>query len=137
MSVVFALYLVAAAAASPQKVDVQKVESRPLLVAVVDTAPDRAPASAATDDPADSLYRAARSAMADGDYRHAAELFRQIGTSYPKSTYAATALYYEAFALYRSGEVGDLRDALRALQRLNAAAVPSSTQADAATLKTR
>jgi HEAT repeat protein len=75
--------------------------------------------------------------MADGDYHHAAELFRQIGTSYPKSSYAPTALYYEAFALYRSGEVGDLRDALRALQRLSTAGVPSSTQADAATLKTR
>lgn len=137
MSVMLVMYLMAAAAHAPQKVELQQVESRPVLVAVADTLSDQTPATVVSDDPADSLYRAARAAMADGDYRRAAGLFRQIGTTYPKSTYAATALYYEAFALYRSGEAGDLRDALRALQRLNAADAQSATQADAATLKTR
>ncbi len=137
MSVVFVLYMIAAVAYAPQKAERQNVETGSLVIAAADTVPDQGPAMMLGDDPADSLYRAARSAMADGDYRRAAGLFREIGATYPKSTYATTALYYEAFALYRSGEVGDLHDALGALQRLTATGAPSATQADAATLKTR
>lgn len=96
-----------------------------------------APAPWASDDPADSLYRAAREALADGDYRRAASLFHQIGAAYPKSTYVGSAAYYEAFALYRNGEMSDLRDALAALRRLTGNGVPAGTRADAATLHTR
>jgi HEAT repeat protein len=137
MRVVWLLYLTAAA--SPQKVELQKVESRQEQTAIVALAsvPVPAPEIQVNGDPADSLYRAARAAMADGDYRRAAQLFHEINASYPKSTYALTALYYEAFALYRNGDVSDLRDALRALQRLTTAGAPASTEADAATLKTR
>jgi HEAT repeat protein len=137
MSVVLVLYVIGALAYAPQKAERQHAETRSLVIATADTAPDQDRATVLSDDPADSLYRAARAAMADGDYRRAAGLFRQIGTTYPKSTYAPTALYYEAFALYRSGEVGDLHDALGALQRLTATGAPPGTQADAATLKTR
>jgi HEAT repeat protein len=106
----------------------------------LDPAPGRGmlpSASWALDDPADSLYRAARAALADGDYKRAAELFRRIGDAFPKSAYAPTALYYEAFALYRSGEGGDLRDALAALRALAATYPASSARGDAATLHTR
>ena len=96
-----------------------------------------APAPWADDDPADSIYRAARSALSDGDYKKAADLFRQIGDSYPKSAYAGTALYYEAFALYRSGEGADLRNALSALKALSTNYPTNSTKGDAATLHTR
>src|SRR5689334_3312677 len=54
-------------------------------------------------DPADSLYRAARTALSDGEYARAATLFKQIGQRYPKSEYAPDALYWEAFARYRMG----------------------------------
>jgi len=97
----------------------------------------QAPAPWAPDDPADSLYQAARSALANGDYRRAAELFHRISDTYPKSAYASAALYYEAFALYRSGETADLRSALNALQRLGTADAPASRRGDAATLRTR
>jgi hypothetical protein len=54
-------------------------------------------------DPADSLYRAARTALNKGDFKGAAQLFHQIPVSYSRSAYAADALYWEAFALYRVG----------------------------------
>src|SRR6185437_9697271 len=38
-------------------------------------------------DPADSLYRLAREAMARGDYKRAAELFHLIPQRYPQSAY--------------------------------------------------
>lgn len=95
------------------------------------------PASWAADDPTDSLYRAARAALADGDYKKAAELFGRIGDRFPKSDYAGTALYYQAFALYRSGEGADLRGALSALNQLAANYPANSARGDAATLHTR
>jgi len=67
------------------------------------------------DDPADSLYRAAREALNRGDFRVAARTFAQISEKYPTSTYAADALYWEAYSHYSIGEPGELRAALRAL----------------------
>ncbi len=70
-------------------------------------------------DPADEAYRAARERLNQGDYRRAAEMFAQVYRQYPRSNYAAQALYYQAFALYRNGGDRDLRaaeDALRELQ---------------------
>jgi HEAT repeat protein len=71
-------------------------------------------------DPADSLYRAARDQLSRDNYRQAAELFYEVYRRYPRSSYAAQSLYYQAFALYRSGRERDLRrarDALRELER--------------------
>ncbi len=62
-------------------------------------------------DSADSLYRAARRALNRNEYRAAAELFREIAQRHPRSSYAADALYWEAFALYRTGGTEALRSA--------------------------
>ena len=73
-------------------------------------------------DSADSLYRLAREAMSRNDYKRAAELFHQIPERYPRSAYASQAIYFEAFALYRSGGDDDLsaaRDRLNQLARAN------------------
>src|SRR5437868_3752464 len=81
------------------------------------------PAPWAKADPADSLYRLAREAMARSDYKRAAELFHQIPARFPQSTYATQAIYYEAFALYRSGGDDDLsaaRDRLNQLKQRDA-----------------
>jgi HEAT repeat protein len=67
------------------------------------------------DDPADSLYTAARAAMAEQRYARAAELFHQITSRYPTSTYASTAAYYEAFSRSRMGGIDDLRQAYHIL----------------------
>ena len=68
-------------------------------------------------DPADSLYRLARTALTDGDYKKAALLFQTVVERYPDSEFAADALYYRAYALYKSGNSTDLASAVLALDR--------------------
>src|SRR5918992_3680048 len=99
---------------------------------------DAAPPNAwAPQDPADSLYRLAREALNRGEYRRAADLFREIADRHSRSAYAADALYWQAFALYRLGSEDDLRSALAALDAQRARYAGASTQADAQTLRTR
>ena len=77
----------------------------------------RDPGSVRTADPADSLYRLARAALNDGDFRRAAMLFSAVAERYPDSEYAPDALYYRAYALYRSGTSKELEMAVVALDR--------------------
>jgi tetratricopeptide (TPR) repeat protein len=94
------------------------------------------PQAWAKDDPADSLYRAAREAMSRGDYKRAAEIFHRIPERYPQSAYAGQALYYEAYSLYRSGgddELSAARDRLNQLKQR----YPTVARNDGATLLTR
>jgi HEAT repeat protein len=63
------------------------------------------------DDPADSLYRAAREAMTRGRFREAADLMRDIRRRYPKSGYVADSFYWEAYALSRTASRSDLQRA--------------------------
>jgi HEAT repeat protein len=67
-------------------------------------------------DPADSLRRIGIASLQRGDYRRAAEAFAAIGSRFPKSGYAAEALYWRAFALYRVGSTRELRQALESLR---------------------
>jgi HEAT repeat protein len=87
-------------------------------------------------DPADSLYRLAREALSRGDYKRAAEIFHRIPERYPQSAYAGQALYYEAFALYRSGGDDDLRAARDRLNQLSQR-FPAIAKKDGALLQTR
>jgi TolA-binding protein len=89
------------------------------------------------DDPADSLYRAAREALNRGDYRAAARTFAQISEKYPTSAYAADALYWEAYAHYSVGEPGELRAALRALDAQKSRFPKAATRGDADALAVR
>jgi TolA-binding protein len=89
------------------------------------------------DDPADSLYRAAREALNRGDYREAARTFAQIVEKYPASTYAADALYWEAYSHYSIGEPGELRAALRALDAQKSRFPKAATRGDADALAVR
>jgi HEAT repeat protein len=86
------------------------------------------------EDPADSLYRAGREALNQRQYRRAAELFSQLTRRYPRSNYAGDALYWEAFALYRAGE---LRPALGRLEEQKRRYPSASTAGDADALATR
>ncbi len=88
-------------------------------------------------DPADSLYRAARAALNRSNYARAAELFRRIHETYPRSAYAPDAYYWEAFALYRSGGNEDLRSASRALHAQAAKHPNARTRPDADVLLAR
>jgi HEAT repeat protein len=95
------------------------------------------PPSQFPQDPADSLYRAARAALNANDYRLAAQRFREIRQRYPRSAYAGDALYWEAFALYRLGGSENLRAALQRLERQGREHPSAGTRGDAGALSTR
>lgn len=88
-------------------------------------------------DPADSSYRSARSALNRGNYARAAELFERVHEKHPKSSYAADALYYHAYALYRLGGTSRLREALELLDSQADAHADASTRSDARGLGSR
>lgn len=98
-----------------------------------------APAPWSQQDPADSLYRAAREAMNRGDHQRAASLFHQVWNQHPRSTYAPDAPYWEAFNRYRAGETRDLERALELLdvQAERYAEATTRGNGDAEALRTR
>lgn len=109
-------------------------------VAYGDVATDfatRPPAPWQADDPADSLYRAAREQLNRGDYRAAARSFARIVERYPQSTYAGDALYWQAFANYSIGETAQLREAVRLLDEQRRRYPTASTRGDADALSVR
>lgn len=90
-------------------------------------------------DPADSLYRAAREAMNRGEHERAARLFNRIWERHARSSYAPDALYWEAFNRYRLDEIRELERALELLERQESRYAEASTRqnGDARTLETR
>ena len=122
-----------AAAATAATAATRTIESAP-------EAPLRAqlpPPAADTTDPADSLYRAGRSALNRSRYQDAADAFRQIYDRYPESRYAADAMYWHAFSLYRLGGLTNLRVALSRLDRQEREHPDAATRGDARSLATR
>lgn len=95
------------------------------------------PPSSNVEDPADSLYRLARRAMSDENYKTAARLFLELVDNYPQSDYAGDALYYRAYALYQLGGQRSLADAKRALDRQADEYPNAGTREDGKTLLTR
>lgn len=89
------------------------------------------------DDPADSLYRVAREALNRGEYKRAADLFREVQRRYPQSQYVADAMYYQAFSLSRTGNERDLRTALDVLQEQQRRFPQAASGGDAGTLAVR
>ena len=69
-------------------------------------------------DPADSLYRAAREAFNKGEFSRAAEIFERVVERYPNSTYQGNAMYFLAFSYYRIGGTERMRNAIETLTRL-------------------
>jgi HEAT repeat protein len=97
----------------------------------------RPPEAWLQNDPADSLYRAAREALDRRDYRTAADLFAQVPTRFPRSGYAADAYYWRAFALYRLGGTAQLKTALQALDTQRDRFPKAATKGDAMALARR
>ena len=91
----------------------------------------------APDDRADTLWRDARTALNRGDYERAASLFREIRVSHAGSRHAADAPYWEAFAIYRTGDERRFRTALEVLQLQRERWPDASTRGDARTLEIR
>lgn len=90
-------------------------------------------------DPADSLYRAGRQYINRADYVRAAELFSQIRSRYPRSSYTPDSYYWQAFALYRRGGNDRLRQARELLEEQGERHASAATRksGDARTLQTR
>jgi HEAT repeat protein len=109
------------------------------LARTVSTPVAEVPAAWDQEDPADSLYRAAREAMTSRDHERAAELFHEIWNRHARSTYAPNALYWEAFNRYRLDGTDQLEEAL-ALLELQAERYPEAAtrqDGDARSLATR
>ena len=67
----------------------------------------------------DADIRAAKRVMDEGDFREAARMFARVAERYPRTSQAAEALYFQAFALYRTGNSSSLSNALEALRDLD------------------
>ena len=87
--------------------------------------------------PEDSLYRRAREALNRGEYTRASTLFQSLEQRYPRSRVAPAAIYYRAFALYRSGGTDELRTAVAALKAQQERYPEAASDPDAAALRTR
>lgn len=87
--------------------------------------------------PEDSLYRAAREALNRGEYSRASTMFKSLEQKYPRSRIAPAVLYYQAFALYRSGTTDELERALTVLQAQQERYPESAADPDALNLRTR
>ncbi|HEX7980673.1 MAG TPA: HEAT repeat domain-containing protein [Gemmatimonadaceae bacterium] len=134
-----ALILAATIAASTRGADAANapVGSASWGAAAVETFATQPRAPWQADDPADSLYRAAREQLNRGDYRTAAKSFALIVDKYPKSTYAGDAMSWEAYANYSIGEPRQLRDALRVLDEQRRRYPKAATRGDADALTVR
>ncbi len=88
-------------------------------------------------DPADSLYRAARARLNDRRYAEAARTFAEIRTDYPRSGYVGDAYYFEALARSRVGAQQELRVALELLAAQRERHPQAATVADARALAVR
>ncbi len=88
-------------------------DAHPGVTALALAAP---PAGWAQQDPGNALYNSARQLLNRGRYAEAAGQFNQLIRQYPRSSYVPDAYYWAAFALYRTGDDGNLRQATSLLE---------------------
>ena len=93
------------------------------------------PPATLRNDPADSLYRAARDAMTRGRFREAADLMRDIRRRYPTSGYVPDSYYWEAYAMSRAGSRSDLRRAATTLDEQASKYPDAAAKGDSRTLR--
>ena len=89
------------------------------------------PSAWADQDPGDSLYRAARQLLNNNRYADAANAFANLIKRYPRSDYTPNAYYWQAFALYKTGDASNYRKARTALEYQRAHFTQASTLGDA------
>ncbi|HEU4557143.1 MAG TPA: HEAT repeat domain-containing protein [Longimicrobium sp.] len=98
---------------------------------------DAPPPAAFPQDPADALYRQGRESLNREQWLTAARQFQQIRQRYPRSRYAADAMYWEAFARYRTGRADQMRLALGGLETQERQYPSAGTRRDADQLAAR
>lgn len=104
-----------------------------LTVGVVTTAN----ALQSSEDMPEALFESGHEALSRDNYRDAVEAFDKAYDLSRDSTFAARALYWQAFALYRIGSMKHLRKAEERLDLLLSTYDPSVSRGDAAELLTR
>jgi TolA-binding protein len=87
-------------------------------------------------EPGDSLYQAGRRALNNNRYQEAATTFGQVASRYPRSARAPEAMYWQAFALYRTGDTKNLNTAVSVLDSRRKS-YPTARTRDAANLAAR
>src|SRR5262245_20063826 len=87
-------------------------------------------------EPGDSLYRAARTALNNNRYEEATAAFGRVVSRYPSSARAPDAMYYRAYALYRTGDTKNLQTAVGVLNQRRRS-YPNAGQRDANSLAAR
>jgi HEAT repeat protein len=92
---------------------------------------------ASEEDPADSLYRAARSALSAANFRNAAAQFKQLRDKYAGSKYTADTFYWEAYARYKQGDQEGLAQARALLSEQQERYPKAATSRDASALLER
>lgn len=98
---------------------------------------DQHPFAPPTVESNDSLYRAAREALNRGEYDRASELFATFIETRPGSPAVPDAYYWQAFALYRTGGLDELRRGLELLDLQRERYPDAATRDDAEVLATR
>jgi HEAT repeat protein len=88
-------------------------------------------------DPADSLYRVARGELNAGNYQAASKDFRRVRTQYPASACVSESMYWEAYALSKTGTTQDAREALAVLDQRSARFPRAANPDDARDLAVR
>ena len=86
-------------------------------------------------DPAEALYRDARRALNNSDFREAARLFERLRDDHASSEYVGDSYYFEAFALYRDGRLSGMERALDLLTAQENRHPDSPTREDAPSLR--
>ncbi len=89
------------------------------------------------DQATDSVYRLARERMNRGQYKQAAELFKEVARRVGDKPLAGDALYWNAYSLYRDGASASLSDALSSLDRLTRDFPSAASIGDASALRMR
>jgi len=98
---------------------------------------DAPPEAWLQEDPGSRLYEAAREALNRRRYGEAAEQFAEIRSRYPRSGYVADSYYWQAFALFRDGGAGRLRQAAELLSAQESEHPDARTRRDADALMVR
>jgi hypothetical protein len=127
----------AALAASDSRLQGFRGFSRLGRVAIAAGRPVLPPEPWAQQDPANTIYREARTALDRQRYTEAASLFGEVYAKYSASAYAANAYYWQAYALSRRGGTASLQRALEVLALQREKAPNASTRRDGDALDTR
>lgn len=89
------------------------------------------PPAWADQDPGDSLYRSARRLLSRERYDDAASAFADLIKRYPRSNYTPDAYYWQAYALYKTTDDGNYRQARTLLKTQGANFPRAATRRDA------